>query len=264
MTWESFHFLRSEKYSELFQKAPESTEMASETWESLRKKARQLEIDIDSKLVSLNKLHSSPQATRIDMTGGAQTSSPKSKRDVFEALARDIETLISGLTKVNNQMADLAQQNIASGNSSFQHTLRRHREILRDYCTEFQRSHANMNSQLHREELLSGNPSSDDDAPHLNTRNRATDFYLKENEHLGSCDRLIDDQMSLAMGVKENLHRQRSQMFDVTKKLQLLGKKFPMVNSLMQKIKTKKQKDTIILSGVIAACFLFTFLYVFH
>uniref|UniRef100_A0A1I7YNN0 Golgi SNAP receptor complex member 1 n=1 Tax=Steinernema glaseri TaxID=37863 RepID=A0A1I7YNN0_9BILA len=239
--------------------------MASETWEGLRKKARQLEIDIDSKLVSLNKLHSSPNSTRIDMTGGAQTSTPKSKREVFEALARDIESLISGLTKVNNQMADIAQQSTANGNSSLQHTLRRHREILRDYCTEFQRSHANMNSQLHREELLSGSPSTEDDSSsHLNTRNRATDFYLKENEHLGSCDRLIDDQINLAMGVKENLHRQRSQMFDVTKKLQLLGKKFPMVNSLMMKIKTKKQRDTIILSGVIAACFIFTFLYVFY
>ncbi|TKR67695.1 hypothetical protein L596_023806 [Steinernema carpocapsae] len=263
MTWESRFVSAGAPTSSANEDPAKHRKMATETWEGLRKKARQLEIDIDAKLVSLNKLHSSPSSTRIDMTGGAQTSQSKSKRDLFEALGKDIEGLISNLTKVNNEMAEIAQ-NPANGNSSLQHTLRRHREILRDYCTEFQRSHANMNSQLHREELLSGGISNNDDCSNLNNRNRTAELYLRENEHLTSCDRLIDDQMSMAMGVKENLHRQRSDLFDITKKLQMLGRKYPMVNSLMQKIRTKKQRDTIILSGVITACLIFTFLYLFH
>lgn len=37
----------------------------------------------------------------------------------------------------------------ASG-PALQHTLRRHREILRDYCAEYNRSHDNIRNQLQR------------------------------------------------------------------------------------------------------------------
>ncbi len=41
-----------------------------------------------------------------------------------------------------------------------------------------------------------------------------------------------------------------------------VGSRFPVVNGLLNAIRRKKSKDTLVLSGVIAACILFTIIYV--
>lgn len=106
-------------------------------------------------------------------------------------------------------------------NPAVQHTLRRHREILRDYGTEFRRARDNVQQQLQRsysfpilirspsfglfllinhscsrEFLLAGGvSSSSQEGSCLNNRVKGSDLYLKENEHINSCDRLLDEQM---------------------------------------------------------------------
>jgi golgi SNAP receptor complex member 1 len=40
-----------------------------------------------------------------------------------------------------------------------------------------------------------------------------------------------------------------------------VASKFPVVNSLLNAIRRKKSKDTLVIAGVIAACIVFTFLY---
>lgn len=41
-----------------------------------------------------------------------------------------------------------------------------------------------------------------------------------------------------------------------------VGASFPVVNSLLNSIRRKKSKDTLVLGAVIAACTLFTLLYI--
>lgn len=41
-----------------------------------------------------------------------------------------------------------------------------------------------------------------------------------------------------------------------------MGAKFPVVNSLLNAIRRRKSKDTLVLGGVIAACIVFTLLYI--
>ena len=43
-----------------------------------------------------------------------------------------------------------------------------------------------------------------------------------------------------------------------------IGARFPVVNSLLNAIRRKRSKDTLVLSGVVAACALFTLLYLFY
>ncbi|KAK6026666.1 vesicle transport v-SNARE protein [Ostertagia ostertagi] len=160
---------------------------------TLRKRARSAENSIDVKLVSLNKLNS--HAGRLD----SDEKSISARQALFDTLTQEIEGLLTKLTHVNDEMNDVVGAQSSAGwamNPAVQHTLRRHREILRDYGTEFRRARDNVQQQLQRESLLSGGVSgSNPDGSCLNNRVKGSDLYLKENEHISSCDRLIDEQM---------------------------------------------------------------------
>ncbi|PAV88443.1 hypothetical protein WR25_06017 [Diploscapter pachys] len=203
-----------------------------------------------------------------DMWEGRFDSEERSlsaRQSMYETLTSEIEQLVSKLTHINDEMSDVVGSSGTSSSSwasnpAVQHTLRRHRDILRDYGTEFRRAKENVKAQLDREFLTTSSTSngnqSSENLTCLNNRAKASDLYLKENDHINSCDRLI------AMSTKENLARQGYNMRGISKKLDQMTKKYPMINNLMLKIQTKKRKDAIIMAGVISACFIFTIWYV--
>uniref|UniRef100_A0A9J2PD09 Golgi SNAP receptor complex member 1 n=1 Tax=Ascaris lumbricoides TaxID=6252 RepID=A0A9J2PD09_ASCLU len=234
---------------------------AEGTSRNLRKRARMLENSIDVKLVTLNKL-----ACGISGRHESSVSVNNSKENVFNSLSAELEEMIVKLVHINDEMSEHIgrhqRASPASGgwasNPALQHTLRRHREILRDYSTEFNRSRDNVQNQLQRESLLRGGS---DDASCLNNRLKPSDFLLKEQEHIASCDRLLDEQISIAMSAKEHTYTQRMTLRDISKKVTNLAKKYPLVNSVVQKIQMRKRKDTVILAAVVSACLILILLY---
>ncbi|KAI6240136.1 Golgi SNAP receptor complex member 1 [Aphelenchoides fujianensis] len=114
---------------------------------------------------------------------------------------------------------------------------------------------AQITAQRHAELLAGGAPQ---ETSALSNRAKSSDYLLKENDRINSCDRLLDEQISIAIGVKESLHGQRMGMTDINKKLHQLSK------NLMQKIRAKKRKDTIILAAVIVGCMIFMFFFLMH
>lgn len=232
----------------------------SEAWEALRKRARSAENSIDVKLVSLNKLNSN--AGRLD----CDEKTISARQALFDTLTQEIEALLTKLTHVNDEMCEIvgAQSSVGwATNPAVQHTLRRHREILRDYSTEFRRARDNVHQQLQRESLLSGGINdATKEGSCLNNRVKGSDLYLKENEHINSCDKLLDEQMSIAMATKGNVQRQGMSLRGIGKKMGTLAKKYPMINSVMQKIQYKKRKDTVIMACVISFCIIFILFYI--
>ena len=114
------------------------------------------------------------------------------------------------LSDVNGQMTEMSTSQTAS--AALQHTLQRHRDILHDYTTEYQKTKSHLQSKMERDDLL-GSVRRDieyrtksqfffnnvdlvliERIPFVlglfsaykndNGRNRRTDLYLKENEHL--------------------------------------------------------------------------------
>ncbi|MFH4978091.1 hypothetical protein AB6A40_004800 [Gnathostoma spinigerum] len=171
----------------------------AEVWEDLRKRARLLENHIDVKLVTLNKLACGTSG-RCESTMDEKTDM-RNKQDAFDSLSTDLEGMLAKLTQINDQMNDYVTKSLAtsssggwSSNPTLQHMLRRHREILRDYLTEFGRSQENVKNQLQREKLLSGGSSSENYGV-LNNRVKFGDMLLKEADHISSCDRLLDEQI---------------------------------------------------------------------
>lgn len=142
----------------------------------LRREARLLENDIDSKLLAFSKF-----ASR-DSTSSSSESVPllEDTNDVFERITSEIERLLKKLTDINNNMSEYTKQ---VQNSSAIYTVQRHREILNDYSNEFRKTRSNMMDVIQREQLLSGNKRNTD-YPSLSSTNKITDLYLKEQEHI--------------------------------------------------------------------------------
>jgi len=236
--------------------------MGSKTgnWEGLRKQARGLENEIDMKLVTFSKLGTNYK--------GSQRSGESDKDPLLggdnniENIQHEIESLLSQLNGLNDEMAGYAAGAGEARSAAIHHTLQRHAEILQDYKQEFNKTSANIASLMEREELLSSVQS---DISHYRGKemNKKMDSLQRELEHTRNSERLIDEQINIALETRDNLVNQREILKAVQTKLNDLSSKFPLINSLVNKINLRKRRDTIIIGSVIGLCLVFMIWYMF-
>jgi len=242
-----------------------SGRMGSKTgnWEGLRKQARSLENEIDTKLVSFSKLgtnyarSSKTDSDKQPLLGGAESN--------IESLEKDLESLLTTLSSINDEMAGYAAGAGDGRSAAIHHTLQRHSEILQDYRQEFNKTSSNIASMIEREELMS---SVSDISQYRKEsggtkRNQKIDTLQRELEHTRNSERLIDEQINLALDTRDNLVNQREMLKAVQTKLNDLSSKFPMINNLVNKINLRKRRDTIIIGLVIGLCLVFMIWYTF-
>ncbi|XP_063107163.1 Golgi SNAP receptor complex member 1 isoform X5 [Cavia porcellus] len=165
----------------------------SNYWEDLRKQARQLENELDLKLVSFSKLctsysHGSARDGRRDRYSSDTTPllNGSSQDRMFETMAIEIEQLLARLTGINDKMAEYTNSaGVPSLNAALMHTLQRHRDILQDYTHEFHKTKANFVAIRERENLM-GSVRKDIESYKSGSgvNNRRTELFLKEHDHL--------------------------------------------------------------------------------
>ncbi|CDQ76705.1 unnamed protein product [Oncorhynchus mykiss] len=168
---------------------------SSNYWEDLRKQARQLENELDLKLVSFSKLCTSYSSSRDGRRGDSNSDTApllnNSTQDrMFETMSGEIEQLLAKLTGVNDKMAEYTSTpGVTSLNAALMHTLQRHRDILQDYTHEFHKTKANFLAIREREDLL-GSVRKDIETYKSGSgvNNRRTELFLKEHEHLRKYD----------------------------------------------------------------------------
>ncbi|ODM88156.1 Golgi SNAP receptor complex member 1 [Orchesella cincta] len=139
-------------------------------------------------------------------------------------------------------------------------TLTRHRDILQDYTQEFRKTQNNLKSRKEREELLQGVKKEIDKT----ALNRRLDFYMKERDHLVSSERMVDEQIAIAIDTKEGLVTQRAAFKKIQSRMMDITSRFPTLNNLIHKINMKKRKDSIIIGCVIGICTFLLLYYGFH
>uniref|UniRef100_A0A7N8YAY8 Golgi SNAP receptor complex member 1 n=1 Tax=Mastacembelus armatus TaxID=205130 RepID=A0A7N8YAY8_9TELE len=229
---------------------------SSNYWEDLRKQARQLENELDLKLVSFSKLCTSYSGSREGRRADTSDTTPllnNSTQDrMFDTMSVEIEQLLAKLTAVNDKMAEYTNTpGTASLNAALMHTLQRHRDILQDYTHEFHKTKGNFVAIREREDLL-GSVRKDIDGSGVN--NRRTELFLKEHEHL----------RNIAMATKENMTSQRGILKSIQSRVNTLANRFPTINNLIQRINLRKRRDSLILGTVIGICTILLLLYAFH
>ncbi|KAK0140049.1 Golgi SNAP receptor complex member 1 [Merluccius polli] len=221
----------------------------------LRKHARQLENELDLKLVSFSKLCTSYTSSRDGRRGDSSDTTPllnnSSQDRMFDTMSVEIEQLLAKLTGVNDKMAEYTSTpGAASLNAALMHTLQRHRDILQDYTNEFHKTKGNFLAIREREDLL-GSVRKDIETYKSGSgvNNRRTELFLKEHEHLRNSDRLMDDTISIAMATKENMTSQRGFLKSIQGKVNTLANRFPAINNLIQRVNLRKRRDSLILGG---------------
>ncbi|CAF0824261.1 unnamed protein product [Adineta steineri] len=229
-------------------------------WEDLRKQARLHENEIDTKLISFSKLCSNYVAHEQNDPASATTTTPSSS---FETMSIEIEKLLERLSDINKRMADVVPS-LHGPNSAATHTLQRHHEILQDYRREFERTKANIRNFKSREDLLINNTSTNSDVITAGLSSRRQDYYLREMGHLNSSHKLMDTNIEMASMIKKDLSDQKRFLLNITTKVNTLANRFPLVNNILQKIKLKKRKDSLVLGVVIAICLIILLLYMFR
>lgn len=90
------------------------------------------------------------------------------------------------------------------------------------------------------------------------------DLYVKEHEHVRNSDRLVSDQIAIAMETREHLVSQRHHFKRLQSRLHDLSSRFPALNTLVQKINMRKKRDSLIVGGMVVLCTFVILLYTFH
>jgi len=239
-----------------------SAKMASQpgNWEGLRKQARSLENEIDLKLVAFSKLGTNYSSSSKSGKGGdkAPLLGGDSK---LEDVQGELNDLLAKLSQVNEEMSGFAVGAGSGQSAAIHHTLQRHTEILQDYRQEFNKTASNIAAIAEREDLLSSVQS--DISDFRSKQNGAMESLQREMEHTRNSERLIDEQINIALETRESLVNQREILKAVQTKLNDLTNKFPMINNLVNKINFRKRRDTIILGVVIGLCLVFMLWYMF-
>jgi len=223
-------------------------------WEDLRKEARKLEGELDVKLAAYAKLCAGFEANYKLKTSD---SSALGADQLAQTKAAEIEDLLQRLSDVNDEMSSL----IGGIGDSRSHTLARHRDILQEFTQEFRRLNSTLGAARDRVQLMAG---SSEGHIGLTMGGSSTGALLRERATISSSTSAVDEILSQAQSVTTSLLDQRRVFDNVTDKLLQVGSRFPVVNSLLNAIRRKKSKDTLVLSAVIAACVLFTILYVWN
>ncbi|KAL1925623.1 uncharacterized protein VTP21DRAFT_506 [Calcarisporiella thermophila] len=220
----------------------------------LRKQARQLEHEIEIKLVAFSKMGASTSSRANH--GSFLTDGPSGN----EAAELEIDELLKKLTIVVNSMNEFTERPSANRiSSSLVHVIQRHRDMLYDYSKEFRKTRANLRSMREHNELLS---QIRDDMNKPSSSN--TEHLLTERNRIDNSHRMTDMLLEQAYSTRENLDKQRSLLQGANRRLVGLVGQIPGINTLINRIHTRRRRDTFIMAGVISTCICLILLYWFN
>lgn len=226
-----------------------SNSMQPHAWEDQRKEARKLENALDVKLGQFAKLSSGYEQSYSRGEGGLATD------QLMDSKAAELERLLSQLSDVNDAMRNA----LGGRNDTRAHTLTRHRDILHDYQQEFRRHNSSLGASRDRVHLLGG---STDKSPLLGGSGyNASGALLRERGQISGANAALDDVMGSATAVAGRVGEQSRIFENIGNKVLAVGAKFPAINGIINAVRRKKSKDTIILASVISLCTVFILIY---
>ena len=136
--------------------------------------------------------------------------------------------------------------------------IKRNCSFFQDYRNEFNRTNSTLKFRRERDDLLgSGRHSTNGSLAGLSRR----DLYLRESDHLNNSEKMIDEQISIAVETRDHMKGQREAFKLIQTKVNDLSNRFPMINTLMTKINLRERRDSIIIGVVVGLCFTFLLWY---
>eukprot|EP00238_Polyblepharides_amylifera_P003835 CAMPEP_0196586774 /NCGR_PEP_ID=MMETSP1081-20130531/55513_1 /TAXON_ID=36882 /ORGANISM="Pyramimonas amylifera, Strain CCMP720" /LENGTH=247 /DNA_ID=CAMNT_0041908761 /DNA_START=81 /DNA_END=821 /DNA_ORIENTATION=- len=238
----------------------EPIDFGDSQWEDLRKEARRLESQVDVKLAAFSKLVASGQSGEASSSSGPPQPPPLQR-------AAELEAMLQRLSDLNEAMAGaLSGPPQQGGGMARRHTVARHRDILGEFTQEFRRTRGMVVASVEHSALLTGARTSgggfiNADGSEMQSASNTNTNLLRERTAIHSSATQLDHIIGQAQATMGALTEQRSLFEGMSSKMSQIGEKFPAMGLLLNAIRRKKSKDTLVLSAVIAICLLFMFTY---
>lgn len=205
------------------------------------------------------------------MARHSSAASSKSNQANAEALNEEEATLAADINRTISSMTDLIERRMkpcAERTGKSQHTLlvKRYREILFDCSADFKKTSAAVARKREQAELfrgantggngMGGNGGGGDG------HDEGMEHLLRERNAIGNSMKAADAVLGQAAEVQSELRSQGASLRGVQGTMLAIAGNVPGLNVLIDKIRKKRNKDDVIVSGVIAFCILFTLWYV--
>ncbi|KAA8495422.1 Golgi SNAP receptor complex member 1-2 [Porphyridium purpureum] len=249
-------------------------------WEQLRREARRLENEVDAKLVVYAKAgfgathhhhqqqqQSSQHAAYSPNVNGARGRSGEELADrereassAAEHVEKELESLLSHLSSIVSSMKDHvkaiqtpeSRSSHQSGPplSAMNHALQRHEEILADYKLDFQKTRRHIASIRQHSELFAAHKSRAETGADPLTK-EANSLY-EERASLAASTNVADNSVAQGLTLRDELLRQRANFSAMMDRVQAMGSSVPAINTVINQIKRKKNRDVIIFAIVVS------------
>ncbi|KNE60151.1 hypothetical protein AMAG_05573 [Allomyces macrogynus ATCC 38327] len=229
-------------------------------WNSLRRSARQVEAECQSKLAKFSAM-AAAYSSQAQGTAGAGSNSSSARLGSSgpaasastEAIEREITDLLRQLA---NHVDRLSSNDVqAKAPPASFHLAQRHRDTLQDLTREFRRIKSNLVAAREHAELLESVRSDIKAAKTFDENYLATERMRLDSTHI-----MVDDLIEQAQETHSDLTAQRELLLGANRRMGGVNGVFPQLMSLMTRIRIRKRRDTIILSGVTAVCIFLLYL----
>lgn len=140
------------------------------------------------------------------------------------------------------------------------HQLQRHREILQDSKDQYRRIKSTCQQERNKKNLLSSVQS--DIATHRSrsvTPGNEAEYMMQERSRIDNSHNLADTLLAQAYETREEFVRQRASLMNIQRKMLQTASHIPGLNTLIQKVNTRRKRDSLIVASVITCCILFLF-----
>mmetsp|Transcript_19811 Transcript_19811/g.41356 ORF Transcript_19811/g.41356 Transcript_19811/m.41356 type:complete len:252 (-) Transcript_19811:48-803(-) len=250
--------------------------MHSEMFTSLRRKAETIERSLESKCNRYiqvaqrisNRLSlvtpSSSSSSNVEEGRGTTNTQDIEDDQAEKSLENDITQLLRQMSSVIDEMEGLIRTSSTTTGSSSQSVLvRRLREIMYDYKSDFRKSNDILLQERSRNELFSRASANVDLPSSVAGDDMEMDSLLRERGAINSSLLSSRGILGQASEIISDLRNQRTTMSGASSRVKSLAGNVPGINEVIDKIRRKKNKDNAIMGCVIAGCVLFCLWYVF-
>ncbi|KAI4863752.1 V-snare-domain-containing protein [Hypoxylon rubiginosum] len=212
-------------------------------WAQLRQQARSLESQAEALF------HTYSQFSTVSNIPAKPSKEEQETESKLEEILEKRDSVVGQLARLLDSEASLTSSALKQNNLS----------LLRDKLAEHRRDLVRLRSNLeearNRANLLS-NVRDDIQSYRANNPEAAeAEYMLDERNRVDNSHSMIDSVLSQAYATNESFIVQRETLASINRRITLAASQVPGLNTIIGKISARKRRDSFIMGGFIAFCF---------
>jgi len=240
-------------------------ELMASDFDTLRREATKLERQLEDRVSKYQQLAQRIVTTNADHSSLLHNSSSLESGltgNLFAEetkLSAEIERLLASFGEQNDRMAQAAFK------SQHHILVKRCREITFDFQSDYQKVRQGVQRRKDTMELFGGASTNGKSRFQIDSGGGDGDdmeHLLRERTHISNSINATQSILGQASETYGELKNQRRALTGVSGSLMSMASTIPGMNRVMELIRTKRNKDDLIVAGVIAGCILFTLWYI--